>query len=81
MLARGDAVNLHVGGPHGIWDHAAGTLLAEESGYCVSNEAGGAFSTGWRETQSRIALLGMLVAKHMLRWLVPDSQKKKAFAE
>ena len=69
MLARGDAVTLHVGGPRGIWDHAAGILLAEESGYCISNAAGGAFfPSGWAETKSMIALLDMRVAKHMLRW-------------
>jgi len=81
VLARGDAVTLHVGGPHGIWDHAAGILLAEESGYCVSNTAGGAFLIGWTETRSVIALLGMLVAKHMHKVaLVPDGQKEAAFA-
>ncbi len=68
VLARGDAVTLHVGGPRGIWDHAAGILLAEESGYCVSNAAGGAFSIGWTETKSVIALLGVVVAERMLRW-------------
>ncbi len=44
VLARGDARMLHVGGPHSIWDHAAGILLAEQSGYYVTNAAGGAFS-------------------------------------
>jgi len=77
VLARGDAVTLHVGGPCGIWDHAAGILLAEESGYCVSNTAGGAFLIGWTETESTIALPGMRFAKHMHKVaLVLDGQKQ-----
>ncbi len=80
VLARGDAGTLRVGGPPGIWDHAAGILLAEESGYCVTNAAGGAFPSGWTETKSMIALLGMLVAKHVHKVaLVPDGQKQAAF--
>ncbi len=81
VLARGDAVTLHVGGPYGIWDHAAGILLAEESGYCVLNAAGGVFSIGWTEIKSMIALLGMLIAKHMHKLaLVSNGQKQAAFA-
>ena len=40
MLARGDAKVLLMGGQGHIWDHAAGMLIAQESGLMVTNGAG-----------------------------------------
>ena len=40
-LARGDAKVLLMGGQDNIWDHAAGMLIAQESGFKVTNGAGG----------------------------------------
>ena len=39
-LARGDAKVLLMGGQDNIWDHAAGMLIAQESGLKVTNGAG-----------------------------------------
>ncbi|KAL3153137.1 hypothetical protein ABBQ38_012155 [Trebouxia sp. C0009 RCD-2024] len=40
VLARGDAKMLLTGGQDDIWDHAAGMLIAQESGLLVTNGAG-----------------------------------------
>ena len=39
-LSRGDAKVLLMGGQDDIWDHAAGILIAQESGFLVMNGAG-----------------------------------------
>ena len=78
VLARGDAGMLHVGGPHGIWDHAAGK---REQLLCFKCSRWGFCSGGWTETMSMTVLLGMLVAMHMHKVAVmPDGQKQTAFA-
>ena len=40
VVARGDAMQLLTGGTDAIWDHAAGVLIAQESGLLVTNGAG-----------------------------------------
>ena len=40
VLGRGDAKVLLTGGQDDIWDHAAGMLIAQESGLRVTNGAG-----------------------------------------
>ena len=40
VLGRGDAKVLLMGGQDDIWDHAAGMLIAQESGLLVTNGAG-----------------------------------------
>ena len=40
VVARGDARKLFMGGTDAVWDHAAGVLIAQESGLLVTNGKG-----------------------------------------